>query len=308
MGLANLVPGVSGGTMLLAAGIYREFVDAIARLTRLRPTPRALIVLGTVGGTAALSILLGAGLLKDLVVHRRWVMYALFVGLTLGGIPLVWRPVPRKTMAYWAGLCGGLAFMVGLFWLQQNNPAGSGAESNSLALGAAGAAGASAMILPGLSGGYLLLLMGQYVPILSGVDRLKSSLIARDLPGILEVGLSVILPVGLGVVAGVVVISNLVQWFFRRYERTTYGVLLGLLLGAVIGLWPFQRPVEPVLGETLIKGRVVTADTIGEFEIEDYPTEFYRPAGAQVGGAMILMGIGLAATLAIASRGDRAPS
>lgn len=302
MGLANLVPGVSGGTMLLAAGIYREFVDAIARCTRLRPTVRALLVLGTVGGAAALAILLGAGLLKDLVVHRRWIMYALFVGLTLGGIPLVWRPVPRKSVAYWSGLAGGLAFMTALFWLQQSNPGGGDGDSHALALGAAGAAGASAMILPGLSGGYLLLLMGQYVPILSGVDRLKSALLARDVAAGLEVGLAVILPVGLGVVAGVVVISNLVQWFFRRYEQATYGVLLGLLLGAVLGLWPFQRPVEPVFDETVIKGRVVTAETLADFDLEDYPTEFYAPEAGQVGGALGLVGLGLAATLTLAHR------
>lgn len=300
MGLANLVPGVSGGTMLLAAGIYREFVGAIARITRLRPTIHSLLVLAVVGGSAAGAILLGAGLLKDLVVHRRWIMYALFVGLTLGGIPLVWRPVQRKSTPYWTGLAGGLGFMVALFWLQQSNAGGGAGGSNALALGAAGAAGASAMILPGLSGGYLLLLMGQYVPILSGVDRFKSALVARDVAAALDVGLAVILPVGLGVVAGVVLISNLVQWFFRRYEQATYGVLLGLLLGAVIGLWPFQRPVEPVFGETMIKGRVVTEATLDEFELEDYPTEFYRPGGGQIAGAVALLGLGLAATLALA--------
>ena len=300
MGLANLVPGVSGGTMLLATGIYRDFVDAVARFTRLRPSARALLVLGTVGGAAFLAILLGAGLLKDLVVHRRWMMYALFVGLTLGGIPLVWRPIRDKSAAYWSGLGGGLAFMVALFWLQQSNPGGSETGSNALALGAAGAAGASAMILPGLSGGYLLLLMGQYVPILSGVDRLKSALIARDVAAVVDVGLAVVLPVGIGVVAGVVVISNLVQWFFRRFEQATYGVLLGLLLGAVIGLWPFQRPVDPVPGETLIKGTVVTEANLADFDLEDYPTEFYRPAGGQVAGALGLLGLGLAATLALA--------
>ena len=190
--------------------------------------------------------------------------------------------------------------MVALFWLQQSTPGGSETGSNALALGAAGAAGASAMILPGLSGGYLLLLMGQYVPILSGVDRLKSALIARDVAAVVDVGLAVVLPVGIGVVAGVVVISNLVQWFFRRFEQATYGVLLGLLLGAVIGLWPFQRPVDPVPGETLIKGTVVTEANLADFDLEDYPTEFYRPAGGQVAGALGLLGLGLAATLALA--------
>ena len=75
MGLANLVPGISGGTMLLAAGIYPRFINAIADITRLRFRMRSILVLGTVVVAAGISILLFAGLLKDLVIENRWIMY-----------------------------------------------------------------------------------------------------------------------------------------------------------------------------------------------------------------------------------------
>ena len=91
MGLANLVPGISGGTMLLAAGIYPRFIDAVAEVTRFRFRFRSLLVLGCVVVAAGLGILLLAGTLKDLVVDKRWIMYSLFIGLTLGGVPVVWR-------------------------------------------------------------------------------------------------------------------------------------------------------------------------------------------------------------------------
>ena len=91
MGLANLVPGISGGTMLLAAGVYPLFIESIAQVTRLRFRLHALVALGTIGGSAAVAILLLAGVMKSLVVEQRWIMYSLFIGLTLGGVPLVWR-------------------------------------------------------------------------------------------------------------------------------------------------------------------------------------------------------------------------
>lgn len=83
MGLANLVPGISGGTMLLAAGIYPKFINAIADITRFRFRLQSILVLGTVVAAAGLAILLFAGLLKDLVIDQRWIMYSLFIGLTL---------------------------------------------------------------------------------------------------------------------------------------------------------------------------------------------------------------------------------
>ena len=91
MGLANLVPGISGGTMLLAAGVYPGFIAGIAEVTTLRFRLRSLLLLGAIVASAAVGILLLAGTVRSLVVDHRWIMYSLFIGLTLGGVPLVWR-------------------------------------------------------------------------------------------------------------------------------------------------------------------------------------------------------------------------
>ena len=91
MGLANLVPGISGGTMLLAAGIYPRFIRAIAELSTFKFRRASIIVLAVVALCAAAAIFLLAGPVKDLVVEYRWVMYSLFIGLTLGGVPIVWQ-------------------------------------------------------------------------------------------------------------------------------------------------------------------------------------------------------------------------
>lgn len=297
MGLANLVPGISGGTMLLAAGIYPAFVAAVADLTRLRLRPRALVLLAAVGGAAVAAILLLAGPVRTLVVEARWAMYSLFIGLTLGGVPLVWRLARRPSASLFAGAALGLAAMgaMALF------PPGAGTEKGALLpLFAAGLSGAAAMILPGVSGGYLLLLLGQYLPILGAVDTLKRGLLGAGGPDpalLVEAG-GVLAPVALGVAAGAVGVSNLLRWTLERFPLPTLGLLLGLLLGAVGGLWPFQEPVRPEVGSR-IDGRVVTEESRAEIPREDWPLEAYAPSPQQAGGAVGLALLGLGATLAI---------
>lgn len=307
MGLANLVPGISGGTMLLAAGVYPAFIEAVAEVTTLRFRSGSLVLLGSVVGAAALAILLLAGPVKGLVLDHRWIMYSLFIGLTLGGLPVVWamaRPVRPTT---WVGAGGGFIAMALLGWMQM---AGVGADAGGAAdvvlLFLAGVAGASAMILPGVSGGYLLLVLGQYVPILAAIERFTGALGDQDFGTVFDIGLRVGLPVGLGVIIGIAAVSNLLRWLLNHARNATLGALLGLLLGAVVGLWPFQESVAPVPGDT-VKGQVLTETLIADVDPEDYPTRRFRPAPGQVAAALGLIGIGFALTLGISRVGGREP-
>jgi putative membrane protein len=303
MGLANLVPGISGGTMLLATGVYPLFINGIAELTTLKFKLRSIVVVGCVAAAALLGILLLAGTIKELVIDHRWVMYSLFIGLTLGGVPIVWGMIGKPSRSCWVGVVFGFLGMAALAWVQQSGSGAQGGDDASwVMLLLAGVAGASAMILPGVSGGYLLLVMGVYVPILSGVDTLKEGLKAADMTVVMEVGIGLVLPVGLGVVVGVVGVSNVLRLMLRRYEKATLGVLLGLLLGAVVGLWPFQKGIAPEAGD-VVKGQVVTVETLAEIDPEDYPTRRFSPTGGQWGGALALILFGFGVTYAISRFG-----
>ena len=306
MGLANLVPGISGGTMLLAAGVYPRFIEAVAEVTTLRFRPRSLVLLGSVVVTAGLAILLLAGAVKGLVVDHRWVMYSIFIGLTLGGVPVVWKLARPATRGLWVGAGAGFVAMVLLALAQQGGGGGGmgGGEQSIPLLFLAGVAGAAAMILPGVSGGYLLLVLGQYVPILGSIDRLKGALAARDFAAA-GAEWVVIVPVGVGVLVGIVGVSNLLRLLLHRFEKPTLGVLLGLLLGAVVGLWPFQRGVEPEPGQ-VVKGQLVTADNLGQFEPEHWPVAFFLPRTSQVAGSIALMIAGFGATFLISKMGNAA--
>jgi len=303
MGMANLVPGISGGTMLLAAGIYPRFIDALAEITTLRFRSRSVILLATVVGSAALAILFLAGPVKDLVVHQRWMMYSLFIGLTLGGIPEVWRLFEQRGVPMWVGAFAGFAAMAALALLQQLGATASvDAEPGFLLLGIAGLAGAGAMILPGISGGYLLLVLGVYVPILAGIEQFVSALKTGAFDAAMDVAWSIGLPVGLGIILGVLGASNLLKICLERFRAATLGVLLGLLVGAVIGLWPFQGGVKPLPGDVL-KGRVMTEQSILDLNPKDYPTQYFRPDVGHAAGAVGLVLIGIGITFGVSRLG-----
>jgi putative membrane protein len=305
MGLANLVPGISGGTMLLAAGVYPNFISAIAELTTLKFKARSILVIALIGGSAALAILLLAGSMKSLVVEQRWAMYSLFIGLTLGGLPLVWRLARPGTPALWCGAVAAFGVMA-LMALGEARPGGGEANAGLLLL--SGVAAASAMMLPGISGGYLLLLLGQYVPILGAIDGLKQALLAGGgLDGAaLEPTLAILVPVGIGVLIGVVGVANLLRWLLDRFEKPTLGMLLGLLLGSVVGLYPFQAPTPPGPGD-VHAGRVLSALEAAALGPEDWPSRRFDPTPGQAGGALGLILVGLGTTLLVDRIGRAEP-
>ncbi len=302
MGLANLVPGISGGTMLLAAGVYPQFIDGIAEVTTLRFRFRTVALLAAIVGAAAAAILLGAGSIKQLVVDHRWAMYSIFIGLTFGGIPVIWKLIKPVNGKVWIGAAAGFAVMAAMAFLK---PGASSEEGSWLLLFVSGLAGASAMILPGVSGGYLLLVLGQYLPILSAIDEAKQAVSASggpDLAVLRAVVLGVFVPVGLGVVLGVVGVSNLIRKLLHRFEKPTLGFLLGLLLGAALGLWPFQQSVPPREGD-IIKGRAMTAELIAALDPKEYLLEMFSPTGGQVAASLALLCAGFAVTMGVARIG-----
>jgi putative membrane protein len=307
MGLANLVPGISGGTMLLAAGVYPRFIQAIADVSTLKLKKESIVVLGVVGVCVIAAIVLLAGPVKTLVVEHRWVMYSIFIGLTLGGVPVVWEMAKPANGQLWGGAVGGFLAMALIALAQASGATGSGANEGFVLMFVAGVAGASAMILPGVSGGYLLLVFGVYVPILGGIDAFKNALKAGDVDAAMEPTLGIVLPVGLGVVIGILVVSNLLKMLLQRFEKPTLGVLLGFLVGAVVGLWPFQHGVAPKIGDTF-KGQVVTAESLAKIAPDKYPTETFDPSVSHIVGALGLIVAGFLVTALIARFGKEKTS
>lgn len=243
MGLANLIPGLSGGTMILATGLYSEFIDSVADLSAFRFSRRRCYFLGVLGFFALVSIFAMAEVILYLLFHYSTAMYALFIGMTLGGAPLLYKSVRPIGPGVCVATAGGLALMVAVFMLKQ----GGGLPHNMVMDVVSGVVGSTAMVLPGISGSYMFLVMDQYDRILGVVEQLKHALADRDGAGFVD-ACRIAVPVGIGAVAGIVGLSNVLKLLLHRFKRPTIGFLLGLLVGSVFGLWPFgHSPSEDAL-------------------------------------------------------------
>lgn len=251
--MANLVPGVSGGTMILIMGLYDDFVSAVADATRLSFTRRNIVFL-TIVATAALATIASlAGSLAGLVRDYPFAMYPLFIGLTLGGVPLLWRMMRPARGGSVAAVVAGVALMVAIAAAKpedvkrsdvDNGQPGAAIESKYGLDLVAGVLGMSAMVLPGISGAYMLLILGRYEAVLTAVDQAKKYALSLGESGDLA-SLHVIIPVGIGAIISLIGFTNLLKWLLYHYEKPTIGLLLGIVIGSVFMLWPEANVGSP---------------------------------------------------------------
>lgn len=305
MGLANLVPGISGGTMLLAVGIYPQFISGVAEVSTLTFRPKVVLMLACVAGAAGLAIAGFAGVIGNLLDRHEWAMYCLFIGLTLGGAPLLWRMLRPldSTVATSATIAVALMAVLALTDPERIGSQATPGPAAYAMLAAAGFSGGAAMILPGLSGAYLLLVLGQYRAIVDAVAVAADGARAGDWLAALYT-LHVLVPVAIGVGLGVIGVSTLVRKLLANYERATLGFLLGLLCGAVIGLWPFNEAVPPAIGDIVRGIALTTPDLVSSVDPEDYRTVAVAPNFPQVAGGAMLALVGFGASWGISRAGS----
>ena len=238
MGIANIIPGVSGGTLALTLGIYEQFIGAISHLLKnLKENVKFL-----------LPVFIGMGL--SLVSMSNVVSTAFdkcpipttlfFMGLVIGGIPFLTNKVKdtkeRKEVSSYIiallafALVMVLAFSKELFGsgMGDVNFVGMGADGYFLLL-LIGIITAATMVIPGVSGSLVLMLLGYYLPI---VDTIKD---LTHFNNILD-NILILIPFGIGVVIGIVLIAKLIEWLLKKYESKTYFGVIGFILASVIAI------------------------------------------------------------------------
>ncbi len=231
MGAADVVPGVSGGTMAFIMGIYEDLVDALKSfnwrllvlLLRLRfrdavaAIPwRFLVVLGA-GIVAAILVL--AGPIGWLLDHRPVPLFAFFLGLVLGSIVTVGARLRRSATVVLSVLSGAGA----VYWLVGLLPMAMPHDAVTLFL--SGAVAITAMILPGISGSFILLILGQYE---FAIDAVRD----RDFLALL--------PLAAGAVCGILPFVRVLSWLLRRHRQITIALLIGFMAGSLRKIWPFK--------------------------------------------------------------------
>lgn len=289
MGAADIVPGVSGGTIAFISGIYESLIAAIrsfdaaalSSLLRLDITGmlekvhlRFLIPLLT---GIALAILTVAHLVHYLLEHHPVHLWSLFFGLIAASAVVVGRKLPKLTAPLVAIMAGGAVFSYVLTGLV---PATTPETWWFVML--SGALAICAMILPGISGAYILLLLGKYAYI---TGALKNPLAADSLVTIATFGA--------GCAAGLAGFARLLSWLFARYHDATIAVLTGFMIGSLRKVWPWKE----VLKTAQVGKKVVV---IAEQNILPYGTM------ADIGLAAALAVIGFALVLGLEKLGGKA--
>lgn len=245
MGGADIIPGVSGGTVALILGIYERLVGAIShfdltliKLLRERKWAEAarhidLLFLLLLGTGVFSGILMLASLMHWLLENQLQHTFAAFFGMILASSYLVWRMVGRGGLDV---VLLALAGTVGAFWLVglpflENPPIGP------LYIFACGTIAICAMILPGISGSFILLLLGAY-SIITGLLRDGLHGKVSD-----DTWFLAFFAAGAGV--GLLGFSKFLKWLLSRYEAPTMAVLCGFMLGSLRKIWPYKVVLNP---------------------------------------------------------------
>ncbi len=239
MGAANVIPGVSGGTIALITGIYERLINAIKSFD-----PTALKLLLTrqwrafwtaVDGTflsalfagIAVSIVSLAKLLEYLLEQHNTLTMAFFFGLILVSVYFVGKTVRQWSASSWVMLFIGTAIAIGIALLA---PASENAAGFYVFL--CGIVAICSMILPGLSGSFVLIIMGNYALILAAIS---------------SANLQILIPLALGCVFGMIVFSHLLAWIFKHYHDQTIALMTGFITGSLVVIWPWKNAVIEML-------------------------------------------------------------
>ena len=271
IGIANIVPGVSGGTMMVSMGIYDKLIHCITHLfSEFKKSVLFLlpIAVGMVFAIAASSFGL-VYLFENFPIQTN----LLFVGLILGGLPAIWKKVKGKTMKAGHIVAGILFFamVVGLAAVGESE--GEAADLtfgavNVIKLFGVGIIASATMVIPGVSGSMVLMLMGFYNPVLNAIKDFFTALAAFDMDGILK-GCGTLIPFGLGVVAGIFGIAKLVEIIFEKFPLYAYWAIIGLIVSSPIaillmGTFPAVTVLNAVTGALALAVGGVIAMKLGE--------------------------------------------
>lgn len=294
MGSADVVPGVSGGTMAFLLGIYEELIESIRIIGR-PPFIRALLgfriveALRLINFPFLFSILLGILLailtlapgIEWLLVNQPILIWSFFFGLVLASVISVSRRIPQWNLSLIIALMLGTAgayLLVGLVPVQTPETWWFFFISGAIAI--------CAMILPGISGSFILVLLGKYQFLVSAVNQ-------RDIIPLLWTAL--------GCAVGIVSFAQLLSWLFRRYHDLTVAVLTGFMLGSLRKVWPWKETISYITdrhGEIIptVERNIIPPFMVnGAFNIE-------------IGYAIALAIVGLVLVLAIDFVANKKPS
>lgn len=238
IGLANVIPGVSGGTMMVSMGIYDTLIYAITHIFKeFKKCFLALLpyIVGMAAGIFGLAFLI-----KLLLSQYSLPTQACFIGLILGGLPILLREVKGEKI----GAVGAVLFVlffaliIGLQLLSNQRGADVVITLNVveiIKLVLAGTLASATMVIPGVSGSMVMMLIGYYNPVISALNELRVAAFALDFAA-MGAPLLTLLPFAAGIVLGIFFVAKLIEMLIKRYKGYTYCAILGLVAASPVAL------------------------------------------------------------------------
>ena len=245
IGVSNIIPGVSGGTMAVSMGIYDRVIYAVNNLFKqFRKSFREIlpILIGVLIGLFAFAALIGTllGTKSDEIPITRLPTNFAFIGLILGGLPAIYKRVSMKN-ARMPGVVLFLFFLALVVILPLLNPPEARTADHSigtiLLMIPLGAIASSAMVIPGISGSMILMLLGYYNPVINAMN---------DLRGGDWSSLAILLPYVIGLLVGIVFIAKLMNYLLRQHAALTFCAIFGLVIGSPVVLLMQNRECFPL--------------------------------------------------------------
>lgn len=238
IGLANIIPGVSGGTMAVSMGIYDKMIHCVTHLfSELKKSILFLLPIFVGAGIALVAL--------PFVIEKMFVSFPLqtnflFIGLIIGGLPAMWGKVKGKSIRF-----GHILIFLIFFAIVAGMAALGETEGNSVVLDTSagsllklffvGIIAAATMVIPGVSGSMMLLLMGYYHPILETITNFVRALIVFDIHGITR-GFSLLAPAGIGIILGIFGIAKVVEIVFEKFPLYAYWAIIGLIVASPVAI------------------------------------------------------------------------
>lgn len=238
IGIANIIPGVSGGTMAVSMGIYDKIISSITNLFhQFKKSVFTLLpyLIGMGLGIVGLSFIIQF-LFDRFPVQTNF----LFIGLIIGGLPMLWGKIKGNRL----GIGHLVAFFL-FFCLVIVLAMLSGKEGTEVVLTTSGTSlvklffvgvlASATMVIPGVSGSMILILIGYYYPIITQINHFVKAAVSFDVPVLLH-GAAVLVPFGIGVVVGIFVIAKIIEIFLTKLPTLTFSAIIGLIVASPVAI------------------------------------------------------------------------
>lgn len=238
VGIANIIPGVSGGTMMVAMGLYDKLIHAITHLkSEFKESLKLLVPIFLGAGIAIVAL---SRLFEFLLENYPIPTNFAFCGLIAGSLPFIFKKVKGHSVSVGRAVCFIIFFAIVILMAVMGETSGNAADVsfgliNVVKLLLVGIIAAATMVIPGVSGSMMLMLLGYYDTILKTINNFMDALVAFDMQDIL-VQCGILIPFGIGVILGIFLIAKIIEFIFSKAEIHAYYAIIGLILASPIAI------------------------------------------------------------------------